>query len=119
MRVPRTLPGILSPQQAGRLLAALRTDRDRAIVLAMLLAGLGRCEVMGLWFDDVQVAGRRLVVVEGKGGHHRIVPVANRFFDALGGYLHDERPAAACTDRVFVVLKGAPARPAAVGGGAG
>ena len=45
-------------------------------------------------------------MVEGKGGHHRVVPVANRFFDALGAYLHDERPAGAGTDRVFVVLKG-------------
>jgi integrase/recombinase XerD len=45
-------------------------------------------------------------VVEGKGGHHRVVPAANRFFGALGSYLHDERPSDACTDRVFVVLKG-------------
>jgi site-specific recombinase XerD len=76
------------------------------MVLAMLLAGLRRCEVLGLRFEDVQVADRRLAVVEGKGGHHRIVPVANRFFDVLGAYLRDERPAAARTDRVFVVLKG-------------
>ena len=54
----------------------------------------------------VQVADRRLVVVEGKGGHHRVVPAANRFFVALGTYLHDERPAGAGTDRVSVVLKG-------------
>jgi integrase/recombinase XerD len=106
VRVPRTLPRILSPQDADRLLAALRTHRDRAMVLAMLLAGLRRCEVLGLRFCDVQVADRRLVVVEGKGGHHRVVPAANRFFDALGAYLHDERPGAARTDRVFVVLKG-------------
>ena len=46
------------------------------------------------------------MVVAGKGGHHRVVPAANRFFDALGCYLHDERPAGAGTDRVFVVLKG-------------
>jgi integrase/recombinase XerD len=76
------------------------------MVLAMLLAGLRRCEVLGLRFEDVQVADRRLVVVEGKGGHHRVVPAANRFFDALGGYLHDERPVTAGTSRVFVVLKG-------------
>jgi len=106
VRVPRTLPRILSPQEAGRLLGALRTHRDQAMVLAMLLAGLRRCEVLGLRFEDVQVAERRLVVVAGKGGHHRVVPVANRFFDALGGYLHDERPGTAATDRVFVVLKG-------------
>ena len=46
VRVPRTLPGILPPQEADRLVAALRTHRDRAMVLAML-AGLRRCEVLG------------------------------------------------------------------------
>src|SRR5205823_942659 len=39
VRVPRTLPRILSPQEADRLLGALRTHRDQAMVLAMLLAG--------------------------------------------------------------------------------
>jgi len=34
------------------------------------------------------------------------VPVANRFFDALGGELHDERPDGVDTERVFVALKG-------------
>jgi integrase/recombinase XerD len=106
VRVPRTLPRILSPGEADRLVAALRTDRDRAMVLAMLLAGLRRCEVLGLRFADVQVADRRLVITEGKGGHHRVVPAANRFFGALGDYLHGERPATAGTDRLFVVLKG-------------
>jgi len=102
VRVPRTLPRILSPGEADRLVAALRTDRDRA----MLLAGLRRCEVLGLRFADVQVADRRLVITEGKGGHHRVVPAANRFFGALGDYLHGERPTGTGTDRVFVVLKG-------------
>jgi integrase/recombinase XerD len=106
VRVPRTLPRILSPEEADRLVGALRTHRDRAMVLGMLLAGLRRCEVLGLRFEDVQVADRRLVVVEGKGGHHRVVPAAARFFGALGDYLHGERPAGEGTDRVFVVLKG-------------
>jgi integrase/recombinase XerD len=106
VRVPRTLPRILSPEEAARLVGALRTHRDRAMVLGMLLAGLRRCEVLGLRFEDVQVADRRLAVVEGKGGHHRIVPAANGFFDALGEYLHHERPGGARTDRVFVALKG-------------
>jgi integrase/recombinase XerD len=106
VRVPRTLPRILSPRDADRLVAALRTHRDQAMVLAMLLAGLRRCEVLGLRSTDVQVADRRLVVTEGKGGHHRVVPAANRFFAVLGAYPHDERPAGAATDRVFTVLKG-------------
>ncbi len=87
VRVPRTLPRILSPEEADRLIGALRTHRDRAIVLAMMLAGLRRCEALGLRFEHVQVADRRLMVVEGKGGHHRVVPAANRFFEELGAAL--------------------------------
>ena len=48
VRVPRTLPRILPPREADRLVGALRTHRDRAMVLAMVLAGLRRCAVLGL-----------------------------------------------------------------------
>jgi integrase/recombinase XerD len=106
VRVPKTLPKILGPAEASALLGALRTQRDRAMVLAMLLAGLRRCEVLGLRLHDVRVAERSLYVAEGKGGHQRLVPAANPFFAAVGNYLHDERPADCETDRVFVVLKG-------------
>jgi integrase/recombinase XerD len=105
VRVPRTLPKILDPAEATALLSALRTHRDRAMVLAMLLGGLRRCEVLGLRLADVRVADRSLFIAEGKGGHQRVVPVANPFFAAVGDYLHHERPATS-TDRVFVVLKG-------------
>ena len=86
-------------------MGALRTDRDRAVVLAMVLGGLRRCEVLGLRLSDVGVGERRLFIAEGKGGHQRSVPIANPFFAALGDYLRRERPNTA-TDRVFVVLKG-------------
>jgi len=106
VRVPRTLPKILSPAEVSVLLSALRTERDLAMVLAMLLGGLRRCEVLGLRLADVRVADRSLFIAEGKGGHQRVVPVANPFFVALGDYLRDERPPATSTDRVFVALKG-------------
>jgi integrase/recombinase XerD len=67
VRVPRTLPRILSPEEAGRLVAVLRTHRDRAMVLGMLLAGLRRCEVLGLRFCDVQVAGPAAGCGRGQG----------------------------------------------------
>jgi integrase/recombinase XerD len=106
VRVPRTLPRVLAPGEVDRLVAALRTDRDKAMVLAMVLAGLRRCEVLGLRMADIWVGDRRLFIAEGKGGHQRVIPVAGRFLQVLGEYLHDERPAAAPTDRLFVVLKG-------------
>jgi integrase/recombinase XerD len=104
VRVPRTLPKILSPVEVDRLLGALRTHRDRAMVLAMVLGGLRRCEVLGLRLEDLWVGERRVFVAEGKGGHQRVVPMADRFFAAAGDFLHDERPDTS-TDRLFVVLK--------------
>jgi integrase/recombinase XerD len=104
LRVPRTLPKILTPSEVDRLVGALRTHRDRALVLAMVLGGLRRCEVLGLRLEDLWVGERRVFVTEGKGGHQRVVPMADRFFAAVGDYLHDERPDTS-TDQLFVVLK--------------
>ena len=92
VRVPRTLPKILAPGEVDALVGALRTQRDRAMVLAMVLGGLRRCEVLGLRLADLWVGERRLFIAEGKGGHQRVVPIADRFFAAVGDYLHDERP---------------------------
>jgi site-specific recombinase XerD len=106
IRAPRLLPRVLTPPEAAALLAALRTWRDRAMVELMLLAGLRRCEVLGLALADVRPGERRVFVAEGKGGSQRIVPVASPFFTSLSSYLDVERPAEAVTDKVFVVLKG-------------
>ncbi len=106
VRRPRTLPRVLSPVEVNKLLGALRTQRDRAIVLAMLLAGLRRCEVLGLRLRDINAGEQRLFVASGKGGRERIVPVSGHFFEALGEYLRSERPVDVLTDACFVVLKG-------------
>jgi integrase len=106
VRTPRTLPRVLSPFDVDALLRALRTRRDRAMVLAMLLGGLRRCEVLGVRLVDVNAGERRLFIARGKGGRERIVPVSGRFFEALGEYLEVERPDEAITEACFVVLKG-------------
>jgi integrase/recombinase XerD len=106
VRRPKTLPRVLSPVEVNSLLGALRTERDRAIVLGMLLAGLRRCEVLGLRLGDVNPGEQRLFVASGKGGRERVVSVSGRFFEALGAYLQLERPPNAVTDACFVVLKG-------------
>jgi integrase len=104
--VPRTLPKILSSAEVTALLSALRTDRDRAMVYAMVLGGLRRCEVLGLRLGDVQVPERSLFIAEGKGGHQGVIPISNTFLASVGDYLHHERPSGCPTDRVFVTLKG-------------
>jgi integrase/recombinase XerD len=106
VRVPGTLPKVLAPAQVDKLIVALRTHRDRAMMTAMVLVGLRRCEVLGLRLGDISAGDRSIFVAEGKGGHQRVVPASGRFFACLGDYLHDERPKGLGTDKVFVVLKG-------------
>ena len=105
LRAPRTLPRVLEPAEVDALIDALRTNRDRAMVEAMVLGGLRRCEVLGLRLGDLRPGERRVFVAEGKGGHSRIVPISSRFFTTLAAYLTDERPNGD-RDEVFVVLKG-------------
>jgi integrase/recombinase XerD len=106
VRGVRRLPRILGPGEVEALLAALRSDRDRAIVQAMLLAGLRRCEVLGLRLGDLRLGEWRVFIADGKGGYERLVPMSTTFFTTVASYLRDERPPDATTDRVFVVLKG-------------
>ena len=116
-RRTRRLPKILTPGEVDALTAALRTHRDRAMVAAMVLGGLRRCEVLGLRMEDLRVGERRVFIAEGKGGHQRLIPVSARFFVAVAAYLDAERPPGLGTDAVFVVLKGPRrGRPLAVRG---
>jgi len=106
VRVPRLLPKILEPVEVNALFRSLRRVRDRAMVEAMVLGGLRRCEVLGLRLQDLRAAERRVMVAEGKGGHQRMVSISPRFFRSVNLYMQTERPENASTDRLFVVLKG-------------
>ncbi|MEU1436462.1 tyrosine-type recombinase/integrase [Streptomyces sp. NPDC005786] len=105
LRTPRTLPRVLGPGEVERVLGAVNTARDRAMVLSMLLGGLRRCEVLGLKLGDLSPGERRVFISEGKGGHQRLIPVSAQFFAAVGDYLDRERPPVA-HGRLFVVLRG-------------
>ncbi|WP_395696464.1 tyrosine-type recombinase/integrase [Nocardioides sp.] len=105
VREPRRLPESLDLTDVQAFLAGLRTHRDRAMVLAMLLGGLRSAEVRGLRFPDVD-QGRRRVRVVGKGGKERVVPIDAAFFAELSGYLRFERPPGVATPECFVVLRG-------------
>jgi site-specific recombinase XerD len=106
VRGVRRLPRILDPGEVEALLGALRTSRDRAMVQAMVLGGLRRCEVLGLRLEDLRLGEWRVFIADGKGGHQRLVPMSKSFFTTVADYLNDERPGDAGTDRVFVALKG-------------
>lgn len=106
IRGVRRLPRILEPGDVEALMRSLRTARDRAMVQAMVLGGLRRCEVLALRLEDLRLGEWLVFIAEGKGGHQRLVPVSQSFFATVADYLNTERPADAATDRVFVALKG-------------
>ncbi len=105
VRGVRRLPRILDATEVELLMSAFRTDRDRAMAQAMLLGGLRRCEVLGLRLEDLRVGEKQLFIVDGKGGHQRLVPISPTFFSTVADYLNRERPPDAATDHLFVVLK--------------
>lgn len=105
VRQPRRLPESLEADDVAAFLADLRTSRDRAITLVMLLGGLRAAEVRSLRLADVDM-GLRRVRVMGKGGKERIVPVDGMFFTELAAYLRDERPPNCDSAECFVVLRG-------------
>jgi integrase/recombinase XerD len=106
VRAVRQLPRILEPEELAALMAALRTQRDRAMVQAMVLGGLRRAEVLGLRLEDLHLGEWRVFVNEGKGGHQRLVPMSPSFFATVASYMDTERPSGLATHRVFVALKG-------------
>jgi site-specific recombinase XerD len=106
VRGVRRLPRILEPGEVEALMGSLRTTRDRAMVQAMVLGGLRRCEILGLRLEDLRLGEWRVFIADGKGGHQRLVPVSQSFFATVADYLNSERPADTATDRVFVALKG-------------
>lgn len=105
VRNVKTVPRVLAPADVDALVGAMRTERDKAMIEAMVLGGLRRCEVLGLRLQDVRLGERRLFINDGKGGRQRLIPISSRFFSTLGRYLDHERPKDPATDRVFVVLK--------------
>src|SRR5262249_54449758 len=74
----RRLPESVAAGDVDAFVASLRTHRDRAMVLAMLLGGLRSAEARRLKLADVDM-GRRRVRVVGKGGKERQVPVDPAF----------------------------------------
>ena len=105
VRQPSRLPEALEPDDVATFLADLRTLRDRAVTLLMLLGGLRSAEVRSLRLSDVDM-GLRRVRVTGKGGKERIVPVDRAFFAELAAYLREERPTGSSSAACFVVLRG-------------
>ncbi len=100
-RPRRTLPAVLSADQAGTLLRASGTAaaerdplalRDNAILETLYATGIRVAELCGLDLADIDFSVRLLRVL-GKGGTERMVPFGEPAAVALRGWLEHGRPA--------------------------
>ena len=92
----RTLPDVLSAEEAARLLAAPSLDeplafRDRAMLELAYGAGLRVSEWIGLAVRDV-LLDDGLLRVFGKGSKERLVPIGRSAIGAAAIYLRELRP---------------------------
>lgn len=92
-RKPKIIKSPLSEAQAARLLRLALSPRDRAILLLLLDTGLRASELCGLRRRDVDLAGRRLFVNQGKGSRDREVYIGARSAKALVAHLAREEEA--------------------------
>jgi integrase/recombinase XerD len=95
-KLTRRIPGTLTPQEIGRLLAApvggdARALRDRALLELFYSSGLRVSELAGLTLQQVDLEHGFLRVF-GKGSKERVVPVGGRAADAINTYLVSGRP---------------------------
>lgn len=116
---PRRLPRALDLAQVERLLAAATTGgttptelRDRALLEFLYGTGARISEAVGAAVDDVDLDAAT-VVLRGKGGRTRIVPVGRYALRAVRDWLTAGRPALASRGRagaphLFLNARGGP-----------
>jgi integrase/recombinase XerD len=88
----RRLPGILSREEAMRIIAAPKNVKHRAMLVLAYSAGLRVSEIAGLLVSDVD-SGRGLILVRrGKGRKDRYTILANRTKRLLDVYIRLYKP---------------------------
>lgn len=85
-RRQRRLPRGLHNEDVQLTLDACPDQRGQLIVLLMVQEGLRCGEVARLRVEDIDTA-ERLMLVRGKGGHERVLPLTEETWVALGKYL--------------------------------
>jgi integrase/recombinase XerD len=101
--LPKRLPRTLTVDEVEQLLAGCIGDgpgplRDRALLELLYSTGARISEAIGIDLDDLDTAART-VLLRGKGGKQRIVPVGRPALDAVEAYRVRARPELATRGR--------------------
>lgn len=106
---PRRLPKALPVDDVLRLLETPSGLRDRALLEVLYSTGARISEAVGLDLDDID-GTERTVLLDGKGGKQRLVPIGRPALEALDAYLVRARPGLAAGGRgspaVFLNVRG-------------
>jgi len=111
---PRRLPKALPVDDVLRLLESVGPDgpgalRDKALLEVLYSTGARISEAVGLDLDDID-QHERTVLLDGKGGKQRLVPIGRPALAALDAYLVRARPVLAShgrgTPAVFLNVRG-------------
>ena len=94
-RLPRPVPKALAPEEAAEAIEAVAElsarpwngKRDTAVLLLLYGAGLRIGEALGLRRRDAPVSGQEALLITGKGGKQRLVPLLPVVVDAVQDYL--------------------------------
>ena len=104
---PERVPDVLATHQLQTLFGAVRTWRDRTLILLMWVSCLRISEALALHFDDIECSNRSIHIRAGKGGHPRTVYMDQLTLEALNRYLDQERRDLVPDEpHIFVALKG-------------
>jgi integrase len=91
VREPKSLPTVLSREEVALLLGSVRCDRFRTILRLIYHTGLRIREACRIEVHQIDRAGGRIHVREGKGGRDRYVPIAPAMLADLGRFWRRHR----------------------------
>lgn len=80
------LPVVLSRNEVAAVIGAVREDRFRVVLRLIYGCGLRVSEALAVEVGDIDAAGHRLTICEGKGGKPRVVPLPQVLVRELRAY---------------------------------
>lgn len=106
-RQAQRVPDILSDDKLHAFFTALRSWRDRTLVLLMWISCLRVSEAVAVRFQDIECSRRSILVPVAKGNNPRTVFMDPFTFAALNRYLDEERKDLFPNeDHLFIAFKG-------------
>jgi integrase/recombinase XerD len=88
IKIPDSLPRAIDPEDIKKLLAVIRTTRDRALILVLLRSGMRIGELLSLTLEDLQLKEKRIEIYEAqKNRVGRVVYISDDAHRALSRWM--------------------------------